>query len=249
MSDVPTGAVTLAAMGEVGWHTEAYAALGVPWHAGADVAWRVGAGHPFLLAAITVSPDVPPSRVLEVAGEAEGSVVVCDSHDLLDLSYDGYRGAPADPWMLRLPAPVDPAIVPMVAGVTIRRASTPDDVEAFERTAFAANDDLAHWVPGALHPRDTTLDRTNLHLLLAEVDGAPVGTALASVGASSVTVSGVAVMPALRRRGIGAALVRVAVEAAPDRPATLSASDLGIGTYRRLGFVELSRPRHWTRIP
>jgi GNAT superfamily N-acetyltransferase len=104
-------------------------------------------------------------------------------------------------------------------------------------------------VPGALHPRDTTLDRVNLHLLLAEVDGAPVGTALASVGPSGVTVSGVAVMPALRRRGIGAALVRVALEVAPDRPATLSASDLGIGTYRRLGFVELARPRHWTRIP
>jgi GNAT superfamily N-acetyltransferase len=241
--------ISVAAAGETGWHTEAYAALGVPWHVEHDLAWRVGASHPFLLAAITVSPDVTAARVLKAAAEAEGSVVVCDSHDRLDLSYDGYRGAPTDPWMLRPPAPVDPAVAPMVDGVTIRRAGSPDDVEAFERTAFLANDDLAHWVPGALHPRDTTLRRTNLHLLLAEVDGVPIGTALASVNPTGVTVSGVAVVPSLRRRGIGAALVRVAVEVAPDRPASLSASDLGLGTYRRLGFIELARPRHWTRIP
>jgi GNAT superfamily N-acetyltransferase len=249
LSDVPTDAVVLTAKGEVGWHTEAYAALGVPWRVEPDLAWRVGSSHPFLLAAITMSPDVTPARVLEAAAEAEGSVVVCDSHDCLDLSYDGYRGAHTDPWMLRPPGPVDPVVAPMVDGVTIRRAATPADVEAFERTAFVANDDLDHWVPGALHPRDTTLGRANLHLLLAEVEGVPVGTALASVGPTGVTVSGVAVLPSLRRRGIGAALVRTAVEVAPDRPASLSASDLGLGTYLRLGFVELTRPRHWTRIP
>ena len=88
---------------------------------------------------------------------------------------------------------------------------------------------------------------TDLHLFLAELDGRPVGTALATVCPTGVTVSGVAVEPTQRRRGIGAALTRTAAETAPDRPATLSASDLGIGTYRRLGFTELSRSRHWTR--
>src|SRR5687768_12193534 len=101
----PSDAVAVAARGEVAWHTEAYAALGVVWRVGHGLAWRVGAGHPFLLAAVTVSPDVDSARVAEATAEATGPVVVRDSHARLDLAPHGYTGAPEDPWMLRPPAP------------------------------------------------------------------------------------------------------------------------------------------------
>lgn len=240
-------AVRIAALGEAAWHAEAYAALGVPWHEDDGVAWRTGASHPFLLAAVTTAADASSERVARVADEATGSVVVRDSFDRLDLAPYGYRSELDDPWMLRPPSAFDEA-AEHPAGLTIRRAASPDEVEEFERTAFVANGDLARWVPGALHPRDTTLGRPNLHLYVARMGAHPVGTALAVVCPAGVTVSGVAVTPAYRRRGIGATLVRRCLETAPDRPATLTASDLGIGTYRRLGFLELPRPRHWTRV-
>jgi ribosomal protein S18 acetylase RimI-like enzyme len=89
---------------------------------------------------------------------------------------------------------------------------------------------------------------------LGWLDNAPVATAALFYDAGVVSVQHVVTLPAARRRGIGAAMtlhmLRLA-RAAGYRIATLTASPLGLNTYRRLGFREycLFRRYLWQPAP
>jgi ribosomal protein S18 acetylase RimI-like enzyme len=78
-------------------------------------------------------------------------------------------------------------------------------------------------------------------LYLARLDGAPVGTASAQIGAGVVGLYCVGVVPEARRQGIGAAVTLAALREARDqgyRYGVLGASEMGEGVYRRLGFEQ-----------
>ena len=60
-------------------------------------------------------------------------------------------------------------------------------------------------------------------------------------------VENVAVMPAARGRGAGAAVTWAATSAFPSQPAVLIASDDGQPVYARLGYQRLERWTIWLR--
>ncbi len=127
------------------------------------------------------------------------------------------------------------------AGVVITATSEP---LIFERTAFLAAGGRPPRRAGELHPAGSQ-HYPGLHLYLAWRGGRRIGTALALVHSTGVTVSAVAVQASERRQGIGAALTAQALQAAPELPATLSSSQIAAPTYRRLGFVEVGTPVDW----
>ena len=138
----------------------------------------------------------------------------------------------------------DPGAVPRttpVPGLTIRPALTDDDVAWFESIAFLCDGELA--TPGELHPAGSQR-QPGVTQLIAEIGTEGVGTALSVATDRVNNIGAVAVMPAQRRRGIGAALTEAAIAVAPTLPATLSATALGRGIYARLGFTEVGRPLH-----
>lgn len=140
--------------------------------------------------------------------------------------------------MLREPAPCSKLDG---AGAVVART---DDALLFERMAFLAAGGQLPQHPGELHPGGSER-LPGIHFFLAWLDGRPIGTALAVIHEYGVLVSAVAVLPDERRRGVGAALTAAAIMAAPDRPATLSSSRLGSGTYRAMGFLEVGVPVDW----
>jgi len=228
--------IEVCAAGEAAWQEAAYAGLRMEWRRQDGLAWGPsGAPHRFLLAAVTLTP-VPalPTRLI---GGMLG--VIRDSWGALaPEDVPGWTPVPDGPWMIRAPAP---CAVPAVAGVTVERTRDP---LLFERTAFLAAGGAPPEEPGELHPADSG-DVPGLHLFLARREGSPVGTALAVEHDRGVIVNGVAVLGAERRRGVGSALTATALNVAPGLPATLTASDLGQGTYRRLGFEPLGQPVNW----
>ena len=227
-----TEPVALCAHGEAAWHAVAYPPLGARWIDDGSLARAVGpVPHPFLLGAVTlaVTATVPP----DVPG------IVCDSFATLSLA--GREAEPTGYWMIR-DAGADPGPL-QVPGLTIRPALSDDDVAWFEYLAFLAAEGRLPARSGELHPAGSQR-QPGLTLLIAEIDGEGVGTAL-SVATSRVNnIGAVAVMPARRGRGIGAALTEAAVALAPTSPATLSATPAGRVVYARLGFTEVGRPLH-----
>ncbi len=78
-------------------------------------------------------------------------------------------------------------------------------------------------------------------LYLARLDGAPVGTASAQIGAGVVGLYCVSVRVEARRQGVGAAVTLAALREAREqgyRFGVLGASEMGASVYRRLGFQQ-----------
>ncbi len=230
---MPGDAIAVCAAGEAVWQQCAYAGLGGAWRVDPGLAWSTWVHHRFLLAGVTLTarPALPAGLVQQQPG------IVCDSWAALEpVDLPGWAAKPADPWMIREPAP---CTLEGPADVTI--APTRDAL-LFEATAFRANGVSA--VPGELHPAGSE-GFPGLTLFLAWRSGIPIGTALSVRHSVGVVVSAVSVVPEERRLGVGRALTAAAVLVAPGLPATLAASDLGQSAYRQLGFVELHRPVHW----
>ncbi len=227
-----TDAVALCAHGEASWHALAYRSLGAVWREEAAVARSFGpVPHPYLLGAVTLRPDG------EVADDVPG--IVCDSYARLRLP--GRESEAAGRWMIR--APSGPPSRTAVPGLRIRAAVNDDDVAWFEYLAFLSAGGELPSRSGELHPPGSQR-LPGLTLLIAEIDGEGVGTALSVVTPRVNNIGAVAVMPARRGRGIGSALTMAAVAVAPHMPATLSATPSGRGVYQRLGFSEVGRPLH-----
>jgi GNAT superfamily N-acetyltransferase len=106
---------------------------------------------------------------------------------------------------------------------------------------------LAAGFPTPASPAPASLLGGPTRFWLAYVNGEAAATALSYAGHGVVNVEAVATLPEHRRRGIGAAVTWAATLAEPARPAVLIASDDGIGTYRRMGYLPLTRWTLWIR--
>ena len=84
-------------------------------------------------------------------------------------------------------------------------------------------------------------------ILVGHVDGEPAATALSHTAHGLVSVEAVATLPDHRGRGLGAAATWAATLAQPELPAVLTASDEGIGVYRRMGYLPVVRWTMWFR--
>jgi GNAT superfamily N-acetyltransferase len=79
-------------------------------------------------------------------------------------------------------------------------------------------------------------------------EGKPVGLTTLCKGAGTAGLYGVEVLEQFRRKGIGSALVRAALQQAKDlgfNSAVLSASSLGKGVYEGQGFREVGKLSFW----
>ena len=82
---------------------------------------------------------------------------------------------------------------------------------------------------------------SSLQFFLGTLNGEPVATSALFLGAGVAAVHHIVTLPQVRRQGIGAAMTLFTAQEARRQGysvAVLTASDMGIGTYRRLGFRE-----------
>ncbi len=103
-----------------------------------------------------------------------------------------------EPWMVRPPGPLEPGPfepAPPRPGLEVTPCRTPAEVELFERTSVEAfTGSAAGWAPGTIHPPEASLRIPGLTLLLARLNGRPVGTAIAATDGTVLNVGGVAVV-------------------------------------------------------
>ncbi|MCX8225523.1 MAG: GNAT family N-acetyltransferase [Sulfitobacter sp.] len=84
------------------------------------------------------------------------------------------------------------------------------------------------------------LDGTSIHILATEND-IPIGTARMQIKGAVAKIGRVCVLKAHRGTGLGAALIRAAIEEARQQPgvttAKLGAQIQALGFYEKLGFI------------
>jgi hypothetical protein len=159
-----------------------------------------------------------------------------------DLSSRGWSlvGHPA--FMVRgaFPASFEPP-----AGVTVRPATTPDDLHVVERIAVEGYPiDEARGLPaGQLFP-DGLLG-TDVLLRIGSLEGEPVAAGACHVGDGVVNLCFAATLPQARRRGVWEALVWARVGDGPSLPAVAYTSDYSRPGFERMGFVPTIRFTLW----
>lgn len=105
--------------------------------------------------------------------------------------------------------------------------------------------ELQPFAPGTVYA-SSTLDAAT-RIVVAYHGDIPLATACAFSAGGITLVEHVAVMPAARGRGAGAAVTWAATSAFPGQPAVLLASDDGQLVYTRLGYLRLERWTVWLR--
>ena len=137
-----------------------------------------------------------------------------------------------------------PARLP--GGVAIRPIETSDDAGALARVdaeAFEGDLEISERFYAA-----GVVDVEGARGFVAWDGDVPVGTGVAYEVAGTVGIYGIAVVPAARRRGIGAAVTVACAHAFPDVDlAWLQASEMGLGVYEGLGFRRVADWEVWVR--
>ena len=181
-----------------------------------------------------------------------------------------FDDAPGGPWLVFSPLPT-PDLRPHGLGAVghpplmlrapggVRRDPPPDlkivrvddvaTLQTLERTAIDAYPlpELAGLDVGTFMP-PSLLDDDRFHFFLGLVDGVPVGTSMAHLGASMSHVEYVTASPSARGRGYGEAMTWPATLADADAPSMLIASDLGRPTYERMGYLPMTRFTLWAGV-
>ena len=239
--------VELAAHGESVWHRLALRALGFGWLDDGTVAWRTAPSSPVFLGALSLHAGVAAGRLAEAVAGLATEVAVRDAGGTEDLGPFGFVLQAREPWMVRLPARLNAPPAP--PGLVVAPCRTPAEVELFERTSVEAfTGSLSTWMPGTVHP-PASVGVPGLTLLLARLDGHPVGTAIAATDGTVLNVGGVAVVASARRQGIGTQVTAACLATAPDLPAVLSSSEDGHPLYQTLGFTDAGPTALWWRPP
>jgi len=237
--------VALAARGESVWHRLGLRALGIGWVEHGTVAWRTAPSSPVFLGAVSLRAGVPAERLAGAVAGLPGELAVRDAGGAENLGPFGFVLQAREPWMLRPPGPVPDG--PRPPGLVVAPCRTPAEVELFERTSVEAfTGSLSSWAPGTVHP-PASPRVPGLTLLLARLDGQPVGTAITATDGTVFNVAGVAVLKAARRQGVGTAITTACLAIAPSLPAVLSSSEEGHPVYRSLGFTDAGPSALWWR--
>jgi hypothetical protein len=235
--------VELAARGESVWHRLGLGALGIGWVEEGAVARRRREASQVFLGALSLRAGVPAADLSRAVEGLAAGVAVRDAGGSEDLGRFGFVLHAREPWMLRPPGPLEPS--PGPPGLEVAPCRTPAEVELFERTSVEAfTGATSGWTPGSIHP-PASLRVPGLTLLLARLDGRPVGTAIAASDGTVLNVGGVAVLAGTRRQGVGTQVTLACLATAPDLPAVLSSSEDGHALYRTLGFHDVGPSALW----
>jgi ribosomal protein S18 acetylase RimI-like enzyme len=129
----------------------------------------------------------------------------------------------------------------MPADLEIRCVRSKADMDRWVETwASGAPPSFIH-VGLQIHGRLTLEDQSPWQYFVGMLQGEPVATVLLFLGSQAAVVHWVVTLPQVRGKGIGTAMTLAAVKEARRRgyqTAVLTASDLGVGIYRKLGFTE-----------
>jgi hypothetical protein len=207
----------------------------------------LGVGSPFGNVALLERPPAESStRALAAAmrrffGAGPGGPYLVFSAWPLDLAADGFTAVGHPPLMLRPPG----GAAPTAAGLRVEQVVDEVGLADFERTLVEAYPapEMQPWRLGAMFA--PAVLATDWRFFVGYEDDRPVATAGAFVTPTVTVVESVATRPEVRGRGYGAAITAAATVAEPANPAMLLASDLGRGTYDRLGYLPLLRYSLW----
>jgi hypothetical protein len=157
-----------------------------------------------------------------------------------DLSGRGWRLVGHPTFVVRAPG----AVAPAAASAAVRTVRTRADLQASERISIEGYP-IAPPTDGAPTLAPALLD-SPVTLRLAEVDGVPVATGASHVAHGVVNLCLAATLPAARRRGAWAALVRHRVATDPTLPAVAFTSNDSRPGFERMGFLPITRFTLWT---
>jgi hypothetical protein len=184
------------------------------------------------------------SRITAFFDEAPGGPwLVFSPLPTPDLRPNGLGPVGHPPLMFR---PQGDARRPPPPGLETVRVADAETLQTFERTAIDAYPlpELAGVGAGTFMPA-SLLDDDRFLFFLGLVDGEPVGTSMAHLGASMSHVEYVTTTPSARGKGYGEAMTWPATLADADAPSMLVASDLGRPTYERMGYRTMTRFTLW----
>jgi GNAT superfamily N-acetyltransferase len=134
-----------------------------------------------------------------------------------------------------------------VEGLAVSRVASERELAELvriETLGFGTAPDVAARILGP-----SALERSDVRLFLARLDGEAVGMAYVHVHERALGVFGVATVPERRRRGIGTAVTDHALRmSSPDADlAWLQPSDMGRSVYEAMGFRAISEWQVWIR--
>ncbi|GAA0616336.1 N-acetyltransferase [Kribbella sandramycini] len=244
--DPADSVVRQAVLAHASWAADGARRAGKPWYDGA--AWAGGVlGEAGTLTnwIVLKQPVDPVAVVADIARELPGSfpylfVSAWPTGDLRDC---GLELAGHPPLMVRFPGT---ATVPPTTDLDIRQVTDAAGLADAERVLVEGYPipELQPFRPGAMYS-PSFLDGSDVWV---GYDGnIPLATATAHHAAGLTVVESVAVLPAARGRGAGAALTWAATTHHPTHPAALIASDAGQPVYQRLNYHRLQRWTVWVR--
>lgn len=230
------------------WAIEPARQAGRPWRDGDDWAGgHVSDSGALSNQVVLKRPVGDPGRILgQVTAfyPTDAPYLLISPWPTSDLSIYGLGLVGHPPLMLR---PTSTQTVPPQTSLELRWVETADELAAAERVMVEGYPmpELEPFKPGRLLA--PALLEGPVRVVVAWDGDTPLATA-AAISAHGVTlVENVAVMPAARGRGAGAAVTWAATVAEPDQPAVLIASDAGQPLYQRLGYLRLERWTVWLR--
>lgn len=237
--------VRQAVLAHASWATDAARRAGKPWYDGDSWAGGVlGDSGPMTNWVIQKQPVDPAEVILEAARELPNNVpyLFVSPWPTRDLREHGLALAGHPPLMVHLPMT---EIVPPATDVDIRQVTDAAGLAEAERVLIEGYPlpELQPFQAGCMYDASFLEGST----VWVGYDGdVPLATSTAHSAAGVTIVENVAVMPAARGRGAGAAITWAATKH-HDQPAVLIASDNGQPVYQRLGYLRLERWTVWVR--
>lgn len=215
--------------------------------------WLFGAGrstHPVISnAAFRVDDDLDPDGLIErarghFADRGRGFAVwtragAAEDRDLIEAAERaGLQNVYAMPEMVLANPPAEHTAPP--DGVELRRVGSPDAAARYWRVATESYADIG-FPPEifAFYENDEYLWADGAAAFLAHVDGRPAGISMTIVAHGVAGIYWVGCSAEARGRGLGTTMTAAALEAGfamGARSASLQASPMGEGVYRRMGF-------------
>jgi len=230
------------------WATELARRAGRPWRDGDDwAAGYVGETGALTNQVVLKRPVADPGRILgQVAAfyPARVPYLFISAWPTADLSVYGLALVGHPPLMLR---PTSTQTDPPTTDLDLRWAATADDLAAAEQVLVDGYPlpELQPYTRGRLY--SPAVLAGDARFVVAWEGETPLATAAAFSSRGVTLVENVAVLPAARGRGAGAAVTFAATVADPRQPAVLAASDAGQPLYERLGYLRIERWTVWLR--
>jgi len=238
--------VRQAVLAHASWATDAARRAGKPWYDGDTWAGGIlGDRSPVTNWVVPKQPVDPAEVILEASRELPNNVpyLFVSAWPTRDLREHGLGLAGHPPLMVRFPAT---ATTPPTTDLDIRQVTDAAGLADAERVLVEGYPlpELQPLQAGAAYDV-SLLDGSTVFV---GYDGdVPLATSTAHSAAGLTVVENVAVMPAARGRGAGAAITWAATRHHADQPAGLIASDDGQPVYRRLDYLRLERWTVWVR--